>query len=123
MAKDTLFNSMRDLVMEHQRLTIQARHLYAPEVNGVINENCRDPKRIERLLDCVLDFAFEPQMLLLYKKLCRYYFKINPQVTTSYVYAYRDMWDDDDLKKTKTMISPSQRATKIRKMRKGERRE
>jgi hypothetical protein len=28
------------------------------------------------------------------KKLCRHYFKINPEATASYVYAYRDMWDE-----------------------------
>jgi hypothetical protein len=37
--------------------------------------------------------------LSLYKKLCRYYFKINPEVTASYVYAYRDMWDEGEADK------------------------
>jgi len=30
-----------------------------------------------------------------YKKLCRYYFEIDPRATTSYLYAYRDMWDEE----------------------------
>ncbi len=37
---------------------------------------------------------FDSAMLRLYKKLCRYYFKIDPEATASYVYAYRDMWDE-----------------------------
>jgi hypothetical protein len=31
--------------------------------------------------------------LSLYKKLCRYYFAIDPEATVSYVNAYREMWD------------------------------
>lgn len=28
------------------------------------------------------------------KRLCRYYFDIDPEVTVSYVHAYREMWDE-----------------------------
>ena len=50
--------------------------------------------RIERCLGGVLDFCFDDQMLVLYKKLCRYYFDIDPEAAVSYVYAYRDMWGE-----------------------------
>jgi hypothetical protein len=43
-----------------------------------------------------LVWAIDPSMLDLYKKLCRYYFKIDPEATASYVYAYRDMWDEEE---------------------------
>ncbi len=55
---------------------------------------CRDHQRIEHLLDGMLDFGFDAAMVRLYKKLCRYYFEIYPMATASYVYAYRDMWDE-----------------------------
>jgi hypothetical protein len=32
---------------------------------------------------------------MLYKKLCRYYYNIDPQATVEYVNAYRDMWDSE----------------------------
>ena len=56
---------------------------------------CCDRRRIEHLLDGMLDFGFDAEMVRLYKKLCRYYFEIEPVATASYVYAYRDMWDEE----------------------------
>jgi len=49
---------------------------------------------VKSLLDGMLDFCFDDEMLRLYKKLCRYYFKIDPEVTVSYVYEYCEMWDE-----------------------------
>ena len=48
------------------------------------------------LLDGMLDFGFDAAMVGLYKNLCRYYFEIDPKATASYVYAYRDMWDEEE---------------------------
>jgi len=44
----------------------------------------------------MLDFCFDDAMLCLYKDLCRYYFKIDPVATASYIYAYREMWDEEE---------------------------
>jgi hypothetical protein len=33
-------------------------------------------------------------MLVLYKKLCRYYYEIDAEAAVSYVHAYRKMWDE-----------------------------
>jgi hypothetical protein len=33
-------------------------------------------------------------MLVIYKKLCRYYFDIDPNGTVFYVNAYREMWEE-----------------------------
>ncbi|OGS22695.1 MAG: hypothetical protein A2252_02970 [Elusimicrobia bacterium RIFOXYA2_FULL_39_19] len=59
----------------------------------MIASNCRDKQRIEHTLDGMLDFCFDENMLKLFKKLCRYYYKMNPSVVVEYVYAYRDMWE------------------------------
>jgi hypothetical protein len=92
---DTLVQNISGLLSDVQRLARQAHAEYSPEVDAVIHEQSRDPKRIERLLDGILDFCFDPEMLRLYKKLCHYYFAIDPEATVSYVNFYRDMWDDD----------------------------
>ncbi len=92
---DTLVRNISRLLSGIQLLARQAHAEYSPEVDAVIHEQSRDPKRIERLLDGILDFSFDPQMLRLYKKLCRYYFAIDPYATVSYVNSYRDLWDDD----------------------------
>ena len=34
--------------------------------------------------------------MLLFKKLCCYYYTIDPVATREYVYIYKDMWDNGD---------------------------
>jgi hypothetical protein len=59
-----------------------------------LREQSRDSRRIERCLDGMLDFCFDDEMLVLFKKLCRHYFDVDPEATVSYVQAYREMWDE-----------------------------
>ena len=89
-----LVHSIGEIAKTRDHLAHQAEKLYALEVESILRSQSRDPRQIERLLDGILDFCFDPAMLCLYKKLCRYYFEIDPRATASYVYAYRDMWDD-----------------------------
>jgi hypothetical protein len=74
-------------------LTQQAVAEYAPLVETIVSERSQDVQHIERLLDGLLDFCFEPAALLLYKKLCRHYYAIDPADAAWYVNAYREMWD------------------------------
>ncbi len=94
-------HSMDDLVQSIGELTKGARKLahvaarqYSAEVEVILKAQSRDSQRIERCLDGMLDFCFDDGMLLLYKKLCRYYCVIDPEATASYVHAYREMWDE-----------------------------
>ena len=89
-----LVQSIGELAAAAKQLARQAEQQYSLEVGAILQEQCRDPQRIEHVLDGMLDFCFDAEMLLLYKKLCRYYFKLDPEATVSYVYAYRDMWDE-----------------------------
>ena len=83
-----------ELAVAQQQLARQAEQQYSFEVESILRNQCRDPPRIECLLDGMLDFCFDDEMLRLYKDLCRYYSKIDPVATASYVYAYREMWDE-----------------------------
>lgn len=93
---DKSFKAIFKLVESIQQVARQAHAGYAREVDAVIHEQCCDPQRIEHLLDEMLDFCFDSNMLDLYKKLCRYYFTIAPEITVSYVGFYRDLWDNND---------------------------
>jgi len=93
---DDLVQSIGEIARAGRRLALQAEKQYAPEVEDILRTRCRDPRRIEHLLDGMLDFGFDAAMVRLYKKLCRYYFEIDPEATASYVYAYRDMWDEEE---------------------------
>ncbi|MCX5809945.1 MAG: hypothetical protein NTX36_11340 [Proteobacteria bacterium] len=93
---DDLVKSIGELAKACNQLAHQAEQQYVPEVEDILRAQCRDPNRIERLLDGILDFGFDTAMVRLYKKLCRYYFTINPEATISYVNAYRDMWEEKE---------------------------
>ena len=84
------------LSVAQQQLAHQAEQQYSFEVEAILQEKYRDSRRIECLLDGMLDFCFDDEMLRLYKKLCRYYYKIDSVATVSYVYAYREMWDEEE---------------------------
>ena len=89
-----LVQRVSELGKESQRLARVAVHQYSAEVEVIMKVQSRDPIRIERCLDGMLDFCFDDGMLELYKKLCRYYFDIDPEAAVSYVNAYREMWDE-----------------------------
>lgn len=92
--KDDLVRHISEMARDVQKLARQAVYQYSAEVEAILNEQSRDSRRIERCLDGMLDFCFDDSMLVLYKKLCRYCFIIDPEATVSYVHAYRDMWDE-----------------------------
>ncbi len=97
---DEKLNKLVQAIGKHietlKQLASQAERQYALEVEAILKDQSHDSHRIERVLDGMLDFCFDEKMLYLYKKLCRYYFKIDPHATVSYVNAYRDMWDENE---------------------------
>ena len=76
-------------------LTRQAVAAYAPIVEDIVRERCQDAEHIQRTLDGLLDFAHDAEVLLLYKKVCRHYYFIDPAATADYVRFYREMWDSE----------------------------
>ena len=101
---DELVQSIGEIAKARDQLARQAEKQYTFEVEQILKTQCRDPRQIECLLDGLLDFCFDPAILYLYKKLCRYYFEIDPEATVSYVYAYRDMWYEEGQAKSEGII-------------------
>lgn len=95
MTADSLVASIGELAKATQCLAAQAVEAYAPVVDSILRSQCQDIHHIEQTLDGLLGFCFDPNALLLYKRLCRYYYDIAPSAASSYVHAYRDMWDSD----------------------------
>ncbi len=91
---DGLIQRIGQIAGEMQKLARQAEEDFTLEVATILKDQCRDPRRIEHLLDQMLDFCFDSRVLALYKTACRYYLKIDPGATAFYVYAYRDLWDE-----------------------------
>jgi hypothetical protein len=92
---DALFDNVSALAGQMRELARQAHTGYAAEVDAVIAARSRDARRIERVLDGILDFGFDAAMVQLFKRLCRYYYTLDTVATASYVHTYRDMWDSE----------------------------
>ena len=88
-----LANELQKLQREAVTGTIA---FYRPEDERITRTNNQDKNTIEHTLDALLDVAFDSDILLLFKKLCRHYYNINPQATAEYISFYREMWDSDD---------------------------
>jgi hypothetical protein len=89
---------IEDLVKSISALTRQAVAEYAPIVDAIVRKRSNDIRHIEHTLDGLLDFGFDPEALLLFKKLCRHYFSIDPAAVADYVRIYRKMWDSEEKK-------------------------
>ncbi len=91
---DELVDAIRPLAEGLRALHAQAVALYTPEVDAIIASRSRDVHRIERTLDRILSVCAHDDALALFKRLCRYYYGIDPEATAHYVYAYRDMFGE-----------------------------
>ena len=95
-----MFESIRGLASGIHAINQRAVREYTPVVEAILRSPIPDTRHIECALDGLLDFCGYEPALRLYKKLCRYYFHINPTATVQYVEAYRELWDSDQEAKT-----------------------
>ncbi len=89
---DELVAAIRPLAEGLRALYAQVVAVYRPEVDAIIASRSRDRRRIEQALDGLLSVACDDEALAVFKRLCRYYWDIDPAATATYVYAYRDMF-------------------------------
>ena len=71
------------------------------EIEDIMRNNISDNMKIERKLDVMLDillFYETNNSLLTFRKLCKYYFDINPQATIDYINYYREQNDPEGVK-------------------------
>jgi len=99
--KISLTDDIKMLASSMQQLTCDAYDAYKPLVDDIVQSNNKDMQEIEHILDGLLGFAYDDKILLLYKKLCRHYFYIDPQSTAYYIESYQEMWDSEDAKEGK----------------------
>lgn len=91
-------NDLLDMFRSLAELKQQKYEMVKSEVNYIINNKIKDEMRIERALDELLDLCDNKNGLLLYKKLCKYYYSINPQATIVYINTYNEFYDSEELK-------------------------
>ena len=80
-----------------QREAVRQTLLYwKPEAERIIDTNSKDINAIEHTLDALCEAAFDDEVLIVFKKLCRYYYDIDKQATVEQIQFYREMWDNND---------------------------
>jgi hypothetical protein len=84
---------MQHLARQDTQLFCHAIDEARLEVDSIIQNRVRDTERMDHLLDHMLGFCCDPKMLVEFKRLCRYYYSIDPQATAGHIHAYREMWD------------------------------
>ena len=95
-----MFETIRGLAEGVQALNQRTVEVYTPVVEAILHSPIPDTHHIERTLDGLLDACCYEPAFHLYKKLCRYYFGIDPTATVEYIEAYREMWDSEEEAKT-----------------------
>jgi hypothetical protein len=93
---DSGFASKVEMAKAAEQLTLRAIGIYSVEVENIIESNTKNQQTIERCLDGILDFCYDKKMLLLYKKLCKYYVTINEAAVIDYINIYRELWDNEE---------------------------
>lgn len=89
-------DNLNQLAGQMVALFRQAKPLATLEVDDIIQSGEQSAPRIEHQLDHLLGFCCDPDMLVVFKRLCRYYYDIDPVAAAGYVQAYREMWDMPD---------------------------
>jgi len=80
-----------------QREAVHHTLLYwKPEAEKIIRTKSTDINAIEHALDALCEVAFDDEILMVFKNLCRYYFTIDPQATAEQIQFYREMWDNEN---------------------------
>jgi hypothetical protein len=92
-------NGFKKLAESINKISQEAFIIYEPQVDRIYRNKFKDEKEIERVLEVLLDYCHDDKMLSLFKRLCRYYYEINPTVTYEYVMICRELWDDEYLDK------------------------
>jgi len=93
---DELLGAVKDLAAGLQALNREAVEQFSPTVEGILRSRSRDVQHIEQTLDRLLDHCGYAPAVLLYRRLCRHYWEIDPVATVGYVNAYRELWDTPD---------------------------
>lgn len=89
-------DNLHQLAGQMVALFRQAVPLANAEVDAIIQSGEQGTHRIDHQLDHMLGFCCDPDMLLVFKRLCRYYVDIDPVATAGHINAYREMWDAPD---------------------------
>ena len=97
MQKQELYDMCKSIIELHK----QRYAIVKSEIEKIIKDKVKDERYIQRKLDEMLDillFYENDDSLLSFRRLCKYYFSINPMVTAQYITYYREQNDLEGVK-------------------------
>ena len=93
---DKELHELAKRIVDLQKEAVKQTLAYCkPEAENIIITHSKDIDRIEHTLDALCEVAFDKEVLEIFKKLCRYYYNIDPLATAEHVNFYREMGDND----------------------------
>lgn len=78
------------LVCRLEAIQEQGLELYSKLADEIINDRITDPRKIELVLDGLLDFSYSDRYEILYKKICRHIFHRHTQLVEEHVAMFRE---------------------------------
>ena len=72
-----------------------AYNTYKPIVDDIYARKAPEAE-VEHLLDYMVGICNDARMTELFKRVCRKYLYLYPEMITSEIYAYKEMYEDDD---------------------------
>ena len=96
-ASQNLKNTISEIAEKLSSIHNKAVAAYTPIVNDICNRTASEHE-VDRLLTYLFDFVSEKPMLELFKKVCRTYLEIYPEVIGFYIIEYFKNYDIEKAK-------------------------
>ena len=84
---------VKELVKKFQELSDLSYDYYKPLVEEIVTKNAQE-EEVEHLLDYMLGVCHDDRMLGLFKQVCRRYYKLYPDMITSEIFFYKEMYGE-----------------------------
>ena len=75
-------------------LSDMAYNVYKPLVDSIVEENTSKDE-VEHLLDDMLGACYDDKILGLFKKVCRRYYKLYPEMIAAEILNYKELYEDE----------------------------
>lgn len=90
----TLNDEFDALVSRLEAIQEQGLELYSKLADEIINDRITDPRKIELVLDGLLDFSYSDRYEILYKKICRHIFRRHTLLVEEHVAMFRERMEN-----------------------------
>lgn len=86
---EQLLNELGKTIEYFEKIKESAYQLYSEAVDAIIADSITDRKRIECIMDGLLDFCDDARFIDIYRKLCRHIYYRYPQLVGEHIALFR----------------------------------